>query len=252
MEATETQKYLKVGVFAGLLGAAGYFILPILVTMAINMVTLALSGVLLLALWIFLPAISEVLSQSAYRLWEIAIKTDPIARLKRDLKAHADQIKNMEERIVEASAQTKLIQDMIREQAGILTEFELAEWKAQVESLKYAGAEMIKLRDDELRKHEDFKRQVAKAEANMRIGKAISSALNVFSFDKKDGAGSAGARVALDEVQKQLAESQAKLQVILTRKTAQIPVTAQTQAIGNQQQHFNPATQPFVKQGVNA
>ena len=215
---------LKWAFGAGIAAVIAFFTLPVLASMAINLVTIAMSGVVLMGLWILLPAISELLAQLGYRLWEMAIRGDPIAKLKRELKAHSDQISNTEKRISESSAQVTQLENLLREERRTLSQEDIDQWVAQISMLKQACAELISLRDQSVKEHQDFERDVSKAEAQYKIGKAFKSAMGSFTFNQKAGRDGEGAKVAINEVQKQLAESQAKLSVVLSRKSNAVPL----------------------------
>lgn len=201
-----------------LAGAVGFYALPILASMALNLVTIAISGVFLMGLWFFLPAISEAMAQLSYMAWEMAIRGDPITKLKRELKAHSEQIADTEKRIAESNAQVMQLVNMLKGYRNTLPQEEVTEWEQQIEVLRAAVGELLSLRDQSIKDHTEFERMVSKAEAQYKIGKAFKGALKAFTFDAKAGKEAAGARVAIDEVQKQLAESQSKLQVVLSRK----------------------------------
>jgi phage-related tail protein len=219
MDDPNKVKNLKWVIGLALAGGIGFYALPILASMALNMVTIALCGLFFMSLWFFLPAISEAMAQLSYRMWEMAIRVDPIAKLKRELRNHADQIANTEKRIAESNAQVMQLDNLLKEHRGTLSPEELADWSNQISMLKGAGIEMINLRNQSLKDHETFQREVQKAEAQYKIGQAFKSALGAFTFNQKSGKEAEGARVAINEVQKQLAESQSKLNVILSRKT---------------------------------
>ena len=218
MNDIDKTRNLKWVIGIAIAGIVGFYALPILASMALNMVTIALSGLFLFSLWIFLPAISELMAQLSYRLWEMAIRGDPIAKLKRELKDHANQIANTEKRIAESSAQVLQLKNLLKDSRSTLSEDEIQEWAGQIGMLELAGKELIALRDQSLKDHADFERDISKAEAQYKIGKAFKSAMGAFTFNQKSGKEAEGAKIAINEVQKQLAESQAKLNVVLSRK----------------------------------
>lgn len=213
-------KYLKWGILSALGFGIAYFALPILASMAINAVTIAVSGIALLGIWIFLPAISEVLAQLSATLWEKAIRTGPIQRLNRDLQAHAKDIDKLENEISISSAAVANAKQTIRDNARLLSPEDKAQWEEQLGILVEAGQELIALRDAELQKHERFKLAVEKAKADLSIGRAFSSAAGAFAISKKVGQGSQGSTVALDQVRKELSESQGKIATLLSRKSS--------------------------------
>jgi hypothetical protein len=217
-------KTLKLVIGVLLAGIIGYYALPVLAKMALDAVTIALCGISLFALWVFLPAISELLAQLSYRLWTFAIQADPISKLRRELKAHSGQIANMEQRIAESDAQVIQLENLLKQQKNVLSPDEIQEWSQQIGMLKTAGTELINLRNQSIKEHSEFERQVERAEAQYKIGKAFKSALGAFTFNNKSGKEAEGAKIAINEVQKQLAESQSKLNVVLSRNIKlQIP-----------------------------
>lgn len=218
MDDTHTVKNLKLAIGIAIAGVVAFYALPILASMALNLVTIALCGVFFMALWVFLPAISELFAQLSYRVWEMAIRGDPIAKLKRELRNHSDQITNTENRIAESNAQVMQLDNLLKEQRSVLSAEDLEEWTAQIAMLKEAGKEMLSLRDQSIRDHEVFEREVKKAEAQYKIGKAFKSAMGAFTFNDKSGKEAEGAKVAINEVQKQLSEAQSKLNIVLSRR----------------------------------
>jgi hypothetical protein len=216
----KTQRNLKLAIVLGLIGAIGYFVLPILAKMALDLVTIIAVAGGLFGLWMFLPAISEALAQLSYRLWELAIRTDPIAKLNRELEKHAQQIRDMETRIAQANSGVLNFEKLLRDEAGNLTVDEKSDWQSQIDMLKQASKELVLSRNQAIEDHQKFRLDVKKAEAQLKIGNAFKSVLGAFAFSGNKGAGSAGARAALDAVQQRLNTSQAGLQLVLSRQLA--------------------------------
>lgn len=211
------EKVTKWGL-VGIAGALGIFFLgPILIKMAIDAITLAILGIIGLTLFYLIPDIAEFLASFGWRLFETAIRVDPISRLKRDLVAHKKQIDGLETNISQANAQYLQLKKLLKDQRAMLTADEIAMWEEQIAILGNAGNELIELRNDELRKHDEFCREVDKAEAQYKLGNAFNSALKSFKLAQSAGPNSTGTKIALDEVSKRLAESQSKLTLVLTR-----------------------------------
>jgi hypothetical protein len=211
------ERFTKWLLLAGAVAVGGHYVIPWLLTLTLHLITLGLLGMIGIALWWTLPALCEAFSLLGWRLWALAIRTDPISRLKKDLLAHAKQLDILEERIAQAHAEVMHLETLIQDSRNTLTESEVAEWAQKLDVLHQAGKELIALRDDEVRKHQDFALTVKKAEIYNRFGQTFTSALKLFSFVRPTGPDSVGAHLALDEVRRQLAASQARLHLVLTR-----------------------------------
>jgi chromosome segregation ATPase len=182
---------------------------------------LALLGVLGMGIFYLLPAVAEALALLGVRAWEMVIRADPVARLKKDVAAHQQQIQALEERIADADVAVADLERTLGDAKGKLGQGRMANWQAQLDLVSRAGKELVILRDEEIRKHEDFKLVVQQAEAEHKLGAAFRKAMAAFAFAQKSGPESLGSGVALDEVHTQLARSQARIAVVLSRPNMQ-------------------------------
>ena len=212
----KTIQQLKWVIFAAAFGTIAYFALPIVAKLALDALTIALCGVAVLGLWIFLPAVSEAFAQMAYRLWELAIRSDPIAKCRRNLVTHAEQIAAAEKNISLARSGVNGLKTELKDPN--LSREDKEEGMAQIKMLEQGILELEDNRNEALAIHADMERQTNRAEAKLRVGKAFKSVLSVFAFNNTDGKDAMGARIALQEVDKQLNDSTAQLQTILSRK----------------------------------
>lgn len=223
-------KQLKWAICAVAAGGIAYFAIPIVAKLALDLVTIALCGVAMLGIWIFLPALSEAFAQLSYRLWELSIRADPIAKCKRNIIIHAAGIQTMETNIGQAISAVAGLRRELKDPS--LTKEDRDEWNQQITMMETSIGSLKTLRDEAIALHTKMESEVKRAEAKMRVGKAFKSLLSVFAFNQTDGKEAMAARIALDQVDKQLSDSTANLQVILSRqmtnarlKTA-IPLTA--------------------------
>lgn len=200
------------------LAAGAYYILPMVLRMALTAVSIVLIGLFLLAVFMLLPAIAEWLSLWGWRLYALAIKTDPISRLRKDLDAHDKQIKALEDRIADADTEIAGLDDLQRQHARALTPEDKTNWAAQVKQLQQARNELQNIHDEEIMRHQEFSLLVQRAEAQYQIGSAFGKAASVIR-GKREGPGSLGTKIAFEEVRRQLGESQAKLALVLRRST---------------------------------
>lgn len=211
------EQITKWAIFGAAILGGGIFVLPILLKIAIDAITLAIIGVALLAIWFTLPGICEAFAQMGWRLYEFAVRADPISKLKRQLNEFDQQIERTEKHISDASASHQELRNTLKKERDHLTEDEISDFIEQISMLDHAGKEMIEMRNQAIRERDQFAREIRAAEAKFRIGNAMKSALSAMSLAKKAGKEGMGAQIALDEVQKRLAQSQARLNTMLTR-----------------------------------
>lgn len=189
--------------------------------MALDMVTIALCGVLLFAIWMTLPAISEALAQLSYRLWELAIRGDPLARIKRDHAAHARDIQGMDKSIGQCRAHLELTRNTLRSERENFSAEEIREYEEDILAGQKGIAGLEVVRDQMLMDHEIFKRDIMRAEGKLRMSAALGGVAKALAFGKSTGKDSAGARVALQEIESRLANSRAAAQTALNRFNAE-------------------------------
>lgn len=211
------EQITKWALFGAVVIGGGLFVVPILLKIAIDVLTLAIIGIVLAATWFTLPGICEVFAQMGWRLYEFAIRADPISKLKRQLIEFDKQIEKTEEHISEASASHQDLRNTLRKERVHLSEEEVAEFEEQISMLNVAGKEMIEMRNQAIAERDMFAREIRAAEAKYRIGNAMKSALSALSLAKKSGKDGMASQIALDEVQKRLSQSQARLNTMLTR-----------------------------------
>lgn len=211
------EQLTKWALFGAVILGGGLFVLPILLKIAIDAITLAIIGIALLAIWFTLPGICEAFAQIGWRLYEFAIRADPISKLKRQLGEFDQQIERTEKHISEASASHQELKNTLKKERAHLDDAEVSEFEEQIALLDHAGKEMIEMRNMAITERDQFAREIRAAEAKFRIGNAMKSALSAMSMAKKAGKDGMGSQIALDEVQKRLAQSQARLNTMLTR-----------------------------------
>lgn len=191
--------------------------LELLIRLAKNWVTLIGLGIVIMGLLYCIPAICEFLANLGWDLFEGEIRRSPVARLKRDVKAFREDIDRMETNIASANSQFLTLEGLLKKQRKVLAPDELQDWETQLDELRLAGDELIRLRDQNLNELREFERTVEKAEAQYNLGNAFNSALKSFKVAQGSGPGSEGSKIALDEVSKRLSESRSRLQVVLSR-----------------------------------
>ena len=209
---------LKWGLLAGIVVIGGWFVAPIITTIAWNLTSMLVALGALYAAWLLLPAFCEALAQVSYRLWEMSIRADPIARAQRDLEASATNIDTIESRISEANAQYKQAQGIFKQQRAQLSAEKAAEFEESLEALRQMGEGLVQLRDQAITEHQEFGRDVERAKVELSVGNAIAKASSTFSFAKKQGGRSSGARIALEESRCRFSQGQAQLALTLSRE----------------------------------
>ena len=212
----------KEGVTKWALTAGGFFVAytllwPIVAKIIIDVTTGIILAAIGLGIFYLIPAICEQFAQWGWYLYEKAIRNDPMSRMRRDEQASAKEIDNYERDVSNANANIGGAEDIYRKQKPLLTPDEVSMFEEQLQTLYAARDQLIARRNDLIRDHEAFVRAIERAEAKYRIGKAFTSAAGAMAFNKKFGAASQGARIAMDEVDRQLAESHARLQTSLSR-----------------------------------
>lgn len=209
-----------------------WVVLPFALTLATMGLKLLVTLLAIGGLLILLPALSEWLAQIAYVLWSGAIGWSPTSRLRRDLKAHGEQIAALEKGIAEGDSQVRQLRKLLGEQNKYLTPEELREWNQQIEELVAAGREMVMIRDEQIRVHADMDRRIQRMEANWKIGRAFKGALRSFSFTKKTGLDSDGSKIAMERIERELSDAQSRLHVVLSRRKVERDMKLPSQAGG--------------------
>lgn len=209
-------KWLLIGIsaFVGL-----QFVVPILITMTLDLITLAVLGIIALGIFFLLPSVCEALSLLGWRTWEMVIRADPLSRLKKDYAAFVSGVEQLENKISEGNAETIKMEKLFNQNKPLMTPEQAKEWEESLSLAKQAGIELVVLRNEKIKELGDFKLVIQRAEVDFKMGGAFKSALKAFSFAHKTGPKSVGAGVALDEVHKRLAKSQSQLALVLSRPT---------------------------------
>jgi multidrug resistance efflux pump len=212
----------KIGIIKWILLAAlvlggAYFLVPILTTIVWGSIELAIGVGVGLALIYLAPAFCETLASLGYRLWELAIRADPLARLRRDQEASAKEIENYETDISNASASIDEVKSVVKKQAALISKEKMDDYQEQLNFMVEAKKELISRRDEMVAAYGEFSKAIEMADAEYKVGRSFSSAAKAFSFKSKTGSKSRGAQVAFEEVQKQLSASHEKLQLAMSR-----------------------------------
>lgn len=208
---------------AAVLAAGGALVVPWLLKLAFDLLTLAILGVVGLALWFTLPALCEFLASAGWRLWEQAIRQDPITKMKREFLAYGQQIDGIDRDTASAMARRDQLVGAVQEAKESLSPEDVGQYKADLASIDQMIQEMVQIRAGELTKYRKFERDIKRAEAQYAIGHAFKQALGSFRLVSRGAPTSFGTQVAFDEVQRQLTESRANLSLILGRQREALP-----------------------------
>jgi len=217
MDDVKKVGFIKWILLAALVLGGGYYLIPILTTIVWGAVELAIGVGVGLALIYLAPAFCETVASLGYRLWELVIRADPLARLRRDQEASAKEIENYESDISNASASIDEVKSVINKQAALVSKEKMQDFREQLNSMLEAKKELISRRDEMLVAYDEFTKAIEMADAEYKVGRSFSSAAKAFSFKSKSGAKSRGAQVALEEVKRQLSTSHQKLQLAMSR-----------------------------------
>ena len=211
---------------AGGAAIGAYYLIPILLTIAWGILEFALLGAAVVAVVFLYPAFCEALANFGYYLWEMAIKSNAMPRLRRDANAMASRIDNYEEAISGADAAIDEAVRAFQMQKDKLDEDEKAAFNERIGSLREAYNDMLKERDNMVKEYQDFCLAIEKYEAKDKLAKAFSIAASSFAFSSKSGANSAGAKVAADDIDRRLSQSHAKIKMMLSRPETKLPTLA--------------------------
>lgn len=211
---------LKLIIGLALGGGLAYFLLPILVSIVLSGVTLLLLGLTGLALWFFFPSIVEGLAQMSYMSYEMAIRRNPVTKLKREVLAFEKDIANMEEAMSAAAASVDSVKALYRSSKSMLTKEEQEEFEEDINFGIQACQRMKEERDQAILECEAFKRTVQSAEAKYKLSVALKKCLGPLAYNKKSGKESDGSQIALDQIQTQLSQSRQKLGLAISRPTS--------------------------------
>lgn len=244
--------YLKWGLVGTAAMAIAYFIIPILLTMALSAVVITLCGLLLLSVWFALPAICEWLAQGSMWLWESAIRTNPLVRMRRDLESDAKDINDMDESIAKQQAGIEKTRDTIDKGRKVMDAADIQRWEEDLNELAQMRVESVEVRGFMEQTYRQNEMAIKKAEAEWEIAKTMSNAAGMFDFSKKNGMKSQGSKVALEAIAQRRSESRARMQAAMSRvkreagdRNAERGIVTPAAPLGITQQASNVIDIPF-------
>lgn len=208
---------LKWGLVAVALAVIGYVAIPILLTMALSLVAIGMCGIALLAMWFTLPGLCEWLAQFSMWLWTSAIRSNPVARMHRDLKAQAQDIDELEKNTAKCTAGIDATQRSIEDGRKIMDPVVVARWENDLKGLIVLRDSVLQVIRDEHKQYKVFEGLIKQAEAEVAIAKSMAKTVGLLSFAKKNGINSQGSKISFDEVAKRMSESRGRMQIALNR-----------------------------------
>ena len=182
-----------------------------------NLLTMILLGLGVVVLCMFLPVVVRLLRYLVWGADTAAIEANPIAQLEIGLQEHKNMISQMEERVAEANAYYSQLEGMIKSQRTLLSADDLADFQEQLTLLKQAGADLVATRDQEIRNHQQFQTAVTAAKAKFAMGRAFGKASSAMRYNVQTGQAARDNQVALDAVNRQLAQGLSRMQLALSR-----------------------------------
>jgi hypothetical protein len=209
-------------------GVGAFYLLPILASMAIDFVTILLCGFGAVGLYFAFPAFCEAVAQLSYRLWETAIRADPIARAERDLRADQKSVKEVEENLGKLRGAKQMAVQQLNADMSLLDPSDIEEAKANIAFIDQCINEISIERDRMITGCQEFARVIERSRAKLRVSNSIGAVAKSMVFNKNAGKDSAGARIALEEVSKRMAENRGKLETVLSRQQTQRALAAPT------------------------
>lgn len=180
-------------------------------------VEIAIFGCILAVLVFLFPALCEFLASLGWKLWEMAIKSDPLSRLERDLSASATEIEEYEGSIARANTSIANSKTIIKKQANVLSAQDMEEYDAQIKEMEAAKGILVEQRDEMIVAHRKFAADLERYRAKHEIAGAFKASLGAFSFNKKSGSSSRGAKIAFDEIDRQMNQSHEQLKIVMSR-----------------------------------
>lgn len=217
----QTLKWVLAG---GMALVLAFFALPILATMVWNAVSIAVGAGVLAGLWFFLPALAEWVATGSYWLWSQAIKGDPTGKLRRELKAHGEDIEKLEKVIAEVIASKTRLEADLKAQRQFFDAAEILDWQENIQEIGVAVTELRSFRDTQREEYAAFELLIKKLEAHDKMGKAYGKAADAISAAGKVGIKSDGTKLATNQIEDKLAESRARMAMMLSRKPLEKPV----------------------------
>lgn len=204
-------KKLKLSIGTAIVGGVGWFIVPILLQGAINLLLLGITGVLLIALWLLLPGITEFFAQVGYRLFEVAIRMDPVAKGQRALASHAKQLEEIGKSAGEVRGEIESVKGIIKAESKNLSGDAIQGYEEQVVSLEGIYDQMLTAYREETAFHQQFENDVRRLVADNRVSGAMNRAWKAVS-KAQGGKRDPGTEIAFDESMRRMAQSKARLE----------------------------------------
>jgi hypothetical protein len=214
------KRYAKWGITAILAGLLGVFVLPIAVTIAWNLVSLAAAGVILLALWFLLPAVAEGLATLGYKAKELVWKSDPIAKLWRDLFDFGKEIEELNTNIEEVATEEFEFDSELKANRDILGPERMLDWNERLSEIRESKNFLIEQREELRVVYKESERDVRINEVEWKLGKAYNKAANAVNKANGIASGTQGGKVAMATIQHNLSQGRARLQTLRTAKSS--------------------------------
>lgn len=219
----KNQRYLKWGILAGIVVLGGRLVLPILNSFLQDVVTLqqlalkvGLLGVGIVGLWMFLPAISELLASVSYRAWCFAIGWDPVGRQRRDYRADAERLASLKRTRGTTMGKREYLAKLIEKNAPVLSEGDVREMRGDLRTLDGLITSMdnvIKVSEVALRK---FEGRIQADAAKWEIKQEFKRTVGAIPGFKKVGEGSEGSKIAQETIDRELEEARGQMKSLMS------------------------------------
>lgn len=216
---TENRKYIKWGLIGVVCVGLLVFLAPILSKLVLDLATIAVVGVGLAGLAIFLPAIIELFMQGSYWLWSNTIKADPVAKLWRDFKEFLKEIDKVQENINLVATEEENAKMELDKNRKNFDRDEITAYSDQINGITEAKLFLMGERDKLKEESKQMEKDIRKNESHWKMGNALVRAAKAVDRASGISTGTDGGRVAMDTIQARLAEGRARLNVLRSQRS---------------------------------
>lgn len=222
MNSDTARQYGPWVIILGALAAVGYLLLPILASIVWSAVSLTVGAVVLGALIYTLPLGALLLRNLVWKARKEIIAAMPIETLETGLQAVWAGITQLETRIAQGDAELKGLSQLSTDDKELLGQDGVLAWENQLTEAQQISADLKGERDGQIANYRILERNIKRAKLQQRMGQGYQALLKTLTAGT-DGQGASDMNTAMESIQRQMNEAQARVEMILSRPRAVRP-----------------------------
>jgi regulator of replication initiation timing len=216
----KVKRYLKWGGAAVIGVIAGIFMVPLIITALANIVLAAAYAAGLFAMWVLAPTFVEGMLTLGWRAKQMVWKSDPIAKLWRDLHEFGEEIESLNTNIEQVATEEMQFETEIKNNRDILGPEKVLDWNERLSEIRDSKFYLIEQREELRILYKESERDVRVNEVEWKLGNAYNKAANAVNKASGIAGGTQGGKIAMATIQQNLSQGRARLQTLRTMKSS--------------------------------